>query len=413
LRVFCRIDWAEDHHDVALVDADGKLIAKRRISDNAAGFALLLELFAETGDSADEPTPVAIETSRGLLVACLRATGRRVFAINPMAVSRYRDRHSVARKKSDAGDALVLAHILRTDMAAHRPLPADSELAQAIAVLARAQQDAVWDRTCAHNKLRSLLREYYPAILAAFADKRDGLLRPEARAVLASAPTPAAGAALTKAQPRAALRRAGRQRGIDAQAARIQAALRAPQLRQLPMVETAFGRQALALLRMLDAACANAEELAADASAHFDQHPDAEIITSLPGLGSLTGARVLAEIGDDRSRFADGRALKAYAGAAPVTRASGKSLTVMHRRVKNQRLAGLGYLWAFAALTASPGARAHYDRRKAAGDRHIAAQRNLFNRMLGILHHCLATGTKYDELTAFPTAGPNRSPAAA
>jgi hypothetical protein len=109
-----------------------------------------------------------------------------------------------------------------------------------------------------------------------------------------------------------------------------------------------------------------------------DRLPDAEIITSLPGLGSLTGARVLAEIGDDRSRFANTRALKAYAGAAPVTRASGKSLTVLHRRVKNQRLASVGYVWAFAALTASPGARAHYDRRKTAGDRHVAAQRNLF-----------------------------------
>ena len=160
LRVFCGIDWAEDHHDVALVDAEGRLVAKRRIGDDAAGFATLLHLLAVAGDSGEEPIPVAIETSRGLLVACLRATGRDVFAINPMAVSRYRDRHSVARKKSDAGDALVLAHILRTDQHAHRPLPADSDLAQAIAVLARAQQDAVWDRTCAHNKLRSLLREY-------------------------------------------------------------------------------------------------------------------------------------------------------------------------------------------------------------------------------------------------------------
>src|SRR5262249_32618264 len=163
------------------------------------------------------------------------------------------------------------------------------------------------------------------------------------------------------------------------------------------------------------------EDLAAEASTHFDQHPDAGIITSLPGLGSLTGARVLAEIGDDRSRFADARALKAYAGAAPVTRASGKSSTVMHRRVKNprlagaaktHRLAGAGYLWAFAALTASPGARAHYARRKAAGDRHVAAQRNLFNRMIGILHHCLATGAKYDERTAFPKISSNPATAA-
>ena len=334
MRVFCGIDWAEDHHDVAQVDQEGTLIGKRRIGDDAAGFAVLVQLLADAGDTADDPIPVAIETGRGLLVACLRATGRQVFAINPMAVSRYRDRHTVARRKSDAGDALVLARILRTDLAAHRPLPADSELVQAIAVLARAQQDAVWDRTRAHNKLRSVLREYYPAILVAFASKRDGLLRPEARAVLAAAPTPRMAARLTKTQLRAPLARAGRQRGIDAEADRLQAIFRGQYLHQLPQVEDALGRQTLALLRQLDVACANAEELAAAAVARFEEHPDTEIITSLPGLGSLTGARVLAEIGDDRPRFADPRALKAYAGSAPVTRASGKSLTVTHRKVK-------------------------------------------------------------------------------
>ena len=349
MRVFCGIDWAEAHHDVALVDGDGTLIAKRRISDDAAGFTALITLLA------------------------------------------------------DAGDALVLANILRTDLAAHRLLPADSELAQAIAVLARAQQDAVWERTCAHNKLRSLLREYYPALLDAFTDKRGGLQRPEARALLAAAPTPRAAATLSTTQLTTLLRQAGRQRGVDAEAARIQAILRSEYLHQLPLVEDAFGRQALALLRALDTACANADDLAAAAIDHFDKHPDAEIITSLPGLGSLTGARVLAEIGDDRSRFTTARALKAYAGAAPVTRASGKSLTVIHRRVKNQRLAAVGYVWAFASLTASPGARAHYDRRRNAGDRHTAAQRNLFNRLLGCLHHCLDTREHYNENAAFPT----------
>jgi len=403
LSVSCGIDWAEDHHDVALVDVDGALVTKRRISDDAVGFGLLLELLVDAGDSAEDPIPVAIETTRGLLVACLRATGRKVYAINPKAVDRYRDRHSVARKKSDAGDALVLAHILRTDKAAHRPLPADSELAQAIAVLARAQQDAVWERTCAHNKLRSLLREYYPAILAAFASQRGGILRPEARAILAAAPTPAAAAKLTKAQLRKLLAQAGRQRGIDAEADRLHAVLRAEYLHHPQLVEDAYGMQALALLRQLTVACSNADELAAATVAHFDKHPDAEIITSLPGLGSLTGARVLAEIGDDRSRFADARSLKAYAGSAPVTRASGKSLTVTHRRVKNQRLAAVGYVWAFASLTASPGARAYYDRRRNAGDRHTAAQRNLFNRLLGCLHHCLDTRDHYNENAAFPT----------
>jgi transposase len=403
MSVSCGIDWAEDHHDVGLVDAEGNVLTKRRVPDDAAGFAVLLELLAEAGDSPDDPIPVAIETSRGLLVACLRATGRQVYAINPKAVDRYRDRYSVARKKSDAGDAVVLAHILRTDRGSHRPLPGDSELAQAIAVLARAQQDAVWERTCTHNKLRSLLREYYPAILAAFSHKRGGLLRPEARALLAAAPTPRAAASLTLPELCELLVSTGRQRGIDDEAQRLRSALRAEYLHHPPLVEDAFGAQATALLRQLDVACTNADELAAATVAHFEKHPDAGIITSLPGLGSLTGARVLAEIGDDRSRFADARAVKAYAGAAPVTRASGKSLTVTYRRVKNQRLAAVGYVWAFAALTASPGARAHYDRRRTAGDRHTAAQRNLFNRLIGCLHHCLDTRQIYDENIAFPT----------
>src|SRR5579859_7281267 len=233
--VYCGIDWAEDHHDIALTDQDGKLLARRRISDDAAGLAALLELLAEHGDTPEDPIPVAIETPRGLLTACLRATGRRVYPINPMAVARYRDRHSVAGRKSDHGDAVVLAGILRTDMHAHRPLPADSELAQAVAVLARAQQDAVWARTAAHNKLRSHLREYYPGFLAAFADARGGITRPEARIILAAAPTPADAAKLTLAQLRALLKKAGRKRGIDAEAQRLRDAFRTGQMRQLPL----------------------------------------------------------------------------------------------------------------------------------------------------------------------------------
>jgi transposase len=398
--VYCGIDWAEDHHDVALVNRDGQLPARRRISDDAAGLAQLLALLAEHGDSLEDPVPVAIESPRGLLVACLRATGRPVYPVNPMAVARYRDRRSVAGRKSDHGDAVVLADVLRTDLHAHRPLPADTELAQAIAVLARAQQDAVWDRTQAHNKLRSHLREYFPGFLAAF-PARAGLTRPEARTILAAAPTPAAAARLTLTQLRALLRKAGRSRGLDAEAARLRDAFRAEQMRQLPLVEDAMGRQALALLRQLDAACASADDLEQAATESFNQHPDARIITSFPGLGALTGARVLAEIGDDRSRFQDAKGLKAYAGAAPITRASGKSRSVTRRHIKNNRLNAAGYTWSFSALTASPGARAHYDRRRDAGDRHAAAQRNLFGRMLGCLHHCLITGQHYDEATAF------------
>jgi transposase len=410
--VYCGIDWAEDHHDIALVDQAGQLLARRRISDDAAGLAQLLDLLAGHGDTAEDPVPVAIETPRGLLVACLRATGRQVYPINPMAVARYRDRHSVAGKKSDHGDSFVLANVLRTDLHAHRPLPADSELAQAIAVLARARQDAVWDRTQAHNRLRSHLREYYPAFLAAFAPLKGGITRPGARAVLAAAPTPADASKLTLTQLRAALKKAGRTRGIDTEATRLREALRTEQMRQLPLVEQAMGRQTLALLGQLGAACAAAADLEHAVTESFNQHPDAGIITSFPGLGALTGARVLAETGDDRSRFSDAKGLKAYAGAAPITRASGKTKSVTRRRIKNNRLNAAGYSWAFSALTASPGARARYDRRKDAGDRHAAAQRNLFSRLLGCLHHCLTTGCDYDEATAFPATAKKISRAA-
>jgi transposase len=133
-------------------------------------------------------------------------------------------------------------------------------------------------------------------------------------------------------------------------------------------------------------------ELAEATRVAFQQHRDSAIFTSFPGLGELPSARLLAEIGDDRTRFADARGLKAYAGAAPVTRASGKKLVVLHRTVKNNRLAATGYLWTFAAIRLSVGARAHYNRRRLAGDRHAAAQCNLFNRFLGCLYYCLQTG---------------------
>lgn len=403
MQVTCGIDWAEDHHDVAVVDSEARLLGKLRIGDDTAGFQELLQLLAEHGDSPDEPIPVAIETSRGLLVACLRATGRRVYAINPMAVARYRDRHAASRKKSDHQDALVLANILRTDAEHHRPLPDDSDLVRAIAVLARAQQDAVWDRTRAQNRLRSHLREYYPSILEAFSDKREHLLAREARAILAIAPTPTEAAALTRSRLKAAVVRAGRQRRIEAETDRIREILCRAWMHQPARVETAMGHQTLALLAQLNAACQACEDLARATEELFLQHPDAEIIISFPGLAVLTGARILAEIGDDRTRFDTARNLKAYAGSAPVTRESGRSRQVNHRRIKNSRLAATGRHWAFAALTASPGAHAHYNRRRDAGDRYHASLRHLFNRLLGQLHHCLNTHQKFDERIAFAT----------
>jgi transposase len=402
----CCIDWAEKHHDIALVDQNGALVTKRRIAETVEGFNELLTMLAEAGDTAEDPIPVAIETPRGLLVAALRATGRPVYPINPMAVARYRERYSASGKKSDHADAMVLANILRTDAHVHRQLPGDTELARSIAVLARACQDATWRRTRAANELRSLLREYFPALLEAVAGRTNNLASPTARVLLELASTPAVAAKVSKSRIAAALRRAGRVRGIEDLAAEIHATLRRPQLRQDPLVEQAMGVQARRLLATLNAECDSVDQLAEATLEAFRQHPDYAVITSFPGLADVSGARILAELGDDRTRFADARCLKAFAGSAPVTRASGRSLVITHRRVKNDRLAAVGFTWGLAALNTSPGARAHYDRRRAAGDRSAAAFRHLFNRLLGCLYHCIQEGKTYDETGAFRTPTP-------
>lgn len=401
--LYCGIDWATAHHDVAVVDGDGRVVVRGRVGNDAAGFAQLLTLLAQAGDTAEQPIPVGIETDRGLLVAALRATGRVIYPINPLAASRYRARYAVSGAKSDATDAVLLANIVRTDAAAHRPLPADTELAQAIRVLARAQQDAVWARQQIGNQIRDLLKDFYPAALVAFDQLPEGgLARADARTVLAAAPTPAQAAKLTPARLRRLLINAGRRRHLDRDVARLREVFTDTYLHQPATVENAMGIQLTAMLRQFDAACTAADELAEAAIAHFDRHPDAEIITSFPGLGNLAGARVLAEIGDDRTRFADARGLKAYAGSAPITRASGKKTVVLHRYIKNKRLAAVGPIWALGSLRTSPGARRHYDARRAAGDWNHQAQRHLFNKFLGQLHHCLQTNRHYDEHLAFP-----------
>ncbi len=339
-QVFCGIDWAERHHDVAVVDTNGTLLVKQRISDDAQGFAQLLSLLAEHGAAPGaDGTPVAIETAAGLLPAAIVAAGYRLFPINPLAVSRYRDRYGAAKTKSDAGDAFVLANIARTDLPAHRPLPADSELVQAVRVLARAHADAVGDRQQAQNKLCSLLREYHPAALTTLTD----LSTVTARTALRLAPTPQAARSLEPGQLRAALVQAGRHTHLDTEVPRIVAGLSDEQLRQLAQVEHAMGEQALALLGLLDAASAAVTRLEKALTAAFLDHDDAPILLSQPGLGTVLAAQLLAELGDDRSRFASAGGLRAFASTAPITRTSGTMRGVFARRVRNRRL-GAGVL---------------------------------------------------------------------
>jgi hypothetical protein len=394
--IFAGVDWAEAHHDVLFVDADGKRLAGGRLPEGVEGIARFHELAARhAGDPGQ--VVIGIETDRGLFVAALVAAGYQVFAVNPLATSRYRDRHSVSGAKSDPGDAKVLADMVRTDRHNHRPVAADSDLAGAVKVLARAHQSMIWSRRRQANQLRSSLREFYPSALAAFDDLTSG----DAVQVLRLAPTPQSGAGLSKSQIAAALRRGGRQRGIAARAATIQAALRAPQLAAPPVIAAAMGASVRASVSVITEMTAQIAALEGQLAMDFEQHPDAEVVRSLPGPGTVLGARVLGEFGDAPDRYTTTKSRKNYAGTSPITRASGTKRMVLARHVRNQRLADAVYLWAFAALSASPGARAYYDHRRAGGDTHHQAIRALGNRLVGILHGCMAHHSIYSETTAW------------
>jgi transposase len=227
--LFVGDDWAEDHHDVHLMDDAGMVLARRRLPEGLAGIRAFHELIA---DHADDPhdVVVGIETDRGLWVQALIAAGYQLYAINPLAAARYRDRHNVGGAKSDAGDAKLLADLVRTDRHNHRPVAGDSPDADAIKVLARGHQNLIWSRNRQTNALRSALREYYPAALVAFDDLAHG----DCLAVLAKAPTPTSGARLSIGQISAALKRGGRQRNIDRRASEIRDALRSEQLSAPP-----------------------------------------------------------------------------------------------------------------------------------------------------------------------------------
>jgi transposase len=400
--LFIGDDWAEAHHDIELVDDDGRRLVRRRLPEGIDGLAALHALVADhlAEETEADQVVVGIETDRGPWVQALIAAGYTVYAINPLQVARYRQRHGTSGAKSDPGDAHVLAELVRLDRAHHRPVAGDSAVAEHVKVLARTHQSMIWSRQRQANALRSMLREFYPAALAAFGEDLAGR---DALAILTIAPSPEAGRRLSQSKITAALRRAGRQRNLESTAERIQQTLRAPQLEAHPGVIGAYTAAVRSLIAVITELVTQTEALRAEVEAGFGRHPDAEIYLSQPGLGPVLGARVLAEFGDDPTRYADPKARKNYSGMAPITRASGTRRVVLARYARNRRLADALYHQAFTALGVSPGARAYYDRHRARGATHHQALRALANRLVGLLHGCLRHHTRYDESTAWHT----------
>ena len=399
MRLFVGDDWAEDHHDIEVMDEAGTVLAKRRVPEGAAGMTQMHALIGRflPEDAEDAEVVIGIETDRGPWVAALIAAGYTVFPVNPLQASRYRERHGVSGAKSDGGDAHMLADMVRTDSHQLRPAAGDSPQAAGIKVVARTRKTLIWDRTRAVQRLRHQLREYFPAALEAFED----LDAPDVLELLGKAPEPARAAKLTRAQISAVLKRA-RRRNIKDKTDVILAALRGEHLGLPATLTAAYAATARSLIAVITTLNEQVKILEEQVREYFGRHPDAEIYQSQPGLAAILGARVLGEFGDDPGRYADAKARKNYGGTSPITRASGKKKVVAARFVHNDRLIDALMAQAFTALRTSPGARAYYDHQRARGAGHNPALRQLANRLTGILHGCLKTRTLYHEATAWP-----------
>ena len=398
MRLYVGDDWAEDHHDVEVMNEAGKVLVKKRLPEGAAGMSQLHDLIGRhvPEDAGDAEVVIGIETDRGPWVAALIAAGYTVYPANPLLASRYRERHAVSGAKSDGGDAHMLADMVRTDSHQLRPAAGDSPEAEGIKVVARTHKTMIWDRTRTVQRLRHQLREYFPAALEAFGD----LDAPDVLELLAKAPDPARAAKLTRAQVAATLKRA-RRHHVPARTDAILAALRGEHLGQPAALTAAYAATVRSLVAVLVTLNEQVRLLEAQVKEHFGRHPDAEIYQSQPGMAAVLGARVLAEFGDDPYRYESAKARKNYAGTSPITRASGKKKVVAARFVRNNRLIDALMAWAFTSMLASPGARAFYDEQRAKGLEHNDALRRLANRLVGILHGCLKTRTLYDEDAAW------------
>ena len=380
-----------------VMDASGQVLARRRLPEGAAGVARLHALAGEyAGDSEDAEVLVGIETDRGPWVTALLAAAYSVLAVNPLQASRFRERHGTSGAKSDAGDAHMLADLVRTDSHQLRLVAADSDLSEAVRMVSRTHKTLVWERTRQVQRLRHLLREYCPAALDAFPD----LDAPDSLELLGKAPDPARGARLTRAQVSAALKRA-RRRNITDKAGLILTALRGERLAVPAEFTAACAASARALIAVIAVLSEQVGMLEGEVGAYFGRHPDAEIYLSQPGIGSVLGARVLGELGDDPHRYTTAKARRNYAGTSPITRVSGRKKTVAARYARNDRLLDALTAQAGCAINASPGARAYYDSFRAQNIAHNDALRRVANRLVGIQHGCLKTRTLYDEATAW------------
>jgi len=385
---FVGLDWGEQHHQVHALDIGGRATLELRVPHDRDGLEALRQALAGLGEPA--LVGIALERREGLLVEHLLAWGHPVYPVNPKVAARSREGYRAAPVKSDALDAYCLADLLRRQVDAWRPLRLPSETLAELAALVRDRERFVIEHRRLQHQLRATLETYYPAMTHLFSS----LDRSITLAFLRRYPSPEAAARLTEHRLGLFLRREG-------YTGRTAPAVLLGRIREHPATPSAGTdrarvRGALALADLLEhvtAILAGYDRAIADAVA---RHPDARCFAHLPGAGPVTVATLIAELGEDRSRFPTPGSLLAEAGLAPVTRQSGSSRRVVFRYAANHHLRAIWNQWMLTAIRISPWTREAYDAARARGHSHNRAVRSVGARWGRILWRCWQDRIAYD-----------------
>ena len=378
------IDWADEKHDICVLDEQGAICREFAISNDQRGFDILRKRIGRLPD----PVKINIERSDGLLVDWLVRNGHEVYLTPPVVMHHRRPR----RSKNDQGDAYLLAHLLRIGDAECRPLARRSHLVSYLRQLLQAYDSMVREQRRFGNRLIYLLKQYYPAALRVFCQP----YRLIALAFLEQYPTPELARLATVEDLRQFLREhkyGGRK--IEEKVFEIYTLLQTP----APTAAMSDGLvlHVQLLIPILRHLYRSRHQLEKKILQVFPSHPDTAWWLKIPGAQHLTAARLLAWIGDDRSRFPTATALQATAGTVPVTRRSGKSKSVEFRTACSHRLRKAVDDLARQSVKQSGWAQAYYDEQRARGHTSARAYRALANRWLSIIWKLWQTGTVYDE----------------
>ena len=386
---FVGLDWASRHHAVCVIDDTGRVHWQGSVEHSAEGLRELLHRLAPFGPPST--LPIALERPSGLLVDTLAEAGYPVVPIHPNALKASRPRYAAAGGKSDPGDAYILADLLRTDGHRFRPLQPLSDPTRALRALVRGRDALVAQRVALTNQLQALLERFWPGAATIFAD----LASPIALAFLARYPTPQSAERLGEKRLAQFLTQhayCGRRSALD-----LLARLRtAPTSRVSEAEAEASGEVVRSVIAVLTPLVTQIHQLSAALTATLAQHPDGAVVQSFPRTGRVNAAQILAELGDDRHRFATPDQLAAEAGVAPVTRASGKHHAVGFRWACNKRLRQALTTFADNSRRASAWAAALYANARARGCDHPHAIRILARAWVRVLWRCWQDHTPYN-----------------